>query len=474
MSSQPVTGLGWTPPPHAEERRLSGRSARQRTPRSAHAEFTTVTGREDFLIELEAQAARRLPSLNPVRFGRMLDSPFAFFRGAAAIMAADLAGTPVSGLVAQLCGDAHLLNFGLYASPERHLVFDLNDFDETAPGPWEWDVKRLAASVEIAGRDRALAESARDEAVRSTVGAYRQAMRSYARMRHLEVWYEHRNVDDVTDRSSSTLDKKTRSQLLRETQKARSRDSDRLAGKLTEVHDGTRVFVSAPPLLEPLRDILSQADRADHEDRLSGIFAGYLESLQPDRRWLLQQFRCVDLARKAVGIGSVGTRCWVALLVGRDDDDLLVLQLKEANQSVLAPHLGHDPAEHDGRRVVEGQRQMQAVTDILLGWQRTEGLDGISRDFYVRQLADWKGGVDVEGLGSDSLLRYGEACGRTLARAHARSGDRFAIAGYLGTSDTFDRALAVFARAYANQNASDHAVLADAVASGRITATNAG
>lgn len=471
VPTSPDWSLGWPSPPDVEQRRLLGRSARQHAPRSAHAEFTAAVGRDSFLALLEAQGATRLPQLSPVRYGRMLDSPFAFFRGAATVMAADLAGTPTTGLEAQLCGDAHLQNFGLYASPERHLVFDLNDFDETTRGPWEWDVKRLAASVEIAGRDRWLSGSAREQAVRSTVEAYRLAMRRYAGLRHLALWYEHQDLDDVGRRSSPTLDKAARSRLLRETQKARTRDSDRLAGKLTEVRDGRRVFVSAPPLLEPLRDILSEADRAENQERLSEMFVEYLDSLQPDRRWLLEQFRCVDMARKAVGVGSVGTRCWVALLEGRGGDDLLVLQLKEANESVLAPYVMHQGPQHNGRRVVEGQRHMQAVTDILLGWQRARGLDGISRDFYVRQLADWKGSIDLAGLGPKSLVRYGQACGRTLARAHARSGDRFAIAEYLGAKDTFDRALAAFAKTYANQNASDHAVLADAAASGLITAT---
>jgi len=454
-----------------DERRLRGKAARARAPRSRHAELTPVPRRESPLDVLEAQAATRVPELNPVRYGRMLASPFAFFRGAAAVMAADLAATPTSGFTTQICGDAHLANFGLYASPERHLVFDLNDFDETIRGPWEWDVKRLCASLEIAGRDRGFSRRDRRGAVTAAALGYREAMAAFAAMRHLDLWYAHLDVEDPALLTELALDDRSRSRLQGTMAKARSRGSDRAVHRLTEVRDGHRRFVSAPPLLVTLEDLLPGSERADLERRLRRILRAYHRSLQPDRRWLLEQYRLVDLARKVVGVGSVGTRCWVVLLVGRDDGDLLILQVKEAGPSVAAAYTGDSPVHNQGQRVVLGQRHMQTVSDVFLGWQRTTGIDGVSRDFYVRQLADWKGGADLDRLRPGELCTYGELCGRTLARAHARSGDRFAIAGYLGTSDTFDKAMADFAAAYAEQNAGDHRLLREAVTAGRVEAT---
>jgi len=453
-----------------DERQLRGKAARARAPRSRHAEFTPVPGRESPVDVLEAQAAQRLPELNPVRYGRMLASPFAFFRGAAAVMAADLAGTPTSGFTTQICGDAHLANFGLYASPERHLVFDLNDFDETIRGPWEWDVKRLCASLEIAGRDRGFSRRDRRNAVTAAAFGYRGAMARYATMRYLDLWYEYLDVEDPTLLGELALDGKSRSRLEGVMAKARTRSGDRAVHKLTEVRDGQRRFMSAPPLLVTLEDLLPGTQRAELERRLRHIMRAYHRSLQPDRRWLLEQYRLVDMARKVVGVGSVGTRCWVVLLVGRDDEDTLILQVKEAGPSVVAAYTGQSPVHNEGQRVVLGQRHMQAVSDTFLGWQRSAGIDGVSRDFYVRQLADWKGGAEVDQLRPPGLARYGDLCGRTLARAHARSGDRLAIAGYLGTSDTFDKAMADFAAAYAQQNASDHRVLQEAVTAGRVEA----
>jgi uncharacterized protein (DUF2252 family) len=454
-----------------DEHRLRGKGARARAPRSGHAEFTPALGRESPLEVLEAQATTRVPELNPLRYGRMLASPFAFYRGAAAVMAGDLATTPTSGFTTQICGDAHLSNFGLYASPERHLVFDLNDFDETIRGPWEWDVKRLCASLEVAGRDRGFSRADRRRAVLGAVSGYRQAMTRYATMRHLDLWYEHLDVEDPALLADLALDAKSRGRLEGMMAKARTRSSDRAVHKLTEMRDGQRRFVSAPPLLVTLDDLLPGGERADLERRLRNILRAYYRSLQPDRRWLLEQYRLVDIARKVVGVGSVGTRCWVVLLVGRDDEDKLILQVKEAGPSVLEAYTGESSARNQGQRVVLGQRHMQTVSDMFLGWHRTAGIDAVSRDFYVRQLADWKGGAEVDQLRPAGLPRYGDLCGRTLARAHARSGDRFAIAGYLGTSDTFDKAMADFAVAYAEQNASDHRVLQEAVTAGRIEAT---
>ncbi len=456
----------------ADEHRLRGKGARARAPRSGHGEFAAAPGRANPIDVLEAQAATRLPELNPVRYGRMLASPFAFYRGAAAVMAGDLATTATSGFTTQICGDAHLSNFGLYASPERHLVFDLNDFDETTRGPWEWDVKRLCASLEIAGQDRDFSRADRRRAVTAAAAGYREAMGRYATMRHLDVWYEHLDVEDPRLLAELALDAKSRGRLEGVMAKARTRSSDRAVHKLTEIRDGQRRFVSAPPLLVTLEDLLPGGERAELESRLRQILRAYGRSLQPDRRWLLEQYRLVDIARKVVGVGSVGTRCWVVLLVGRDDADMLILQVKEAGPSVVAAYTGEASAgRNEGQRVVLGQRHMQTVSDMFLGWHRSMGLDGVSRDFYVRQLADWKGGAEIDQLRPVGLPRYGDLCGRILARAHARSGDRFAIAGYLGTSDTFDKAMADFAEAYAEQNAADYRLLQEAVTAGRIEAT---
>jgi hypothetical protein len=451
-----------------------GKAGRRSATRSAHAEYELDrAGRTDPVELLQAQAAGRLPELVPIRHGRMLATRFAFYRGAAAVMAADLAATPASGVTVQLCGDAHAANFGLYASPERHLVFDLNDFDETSRGPWEWDVKRLAASVEICGGDNQYTPTDRRRAVLEAVGAYRRTMRRLAELGHLDVWYEHVDFDDPGTLEAARLDKRMRARVDRGLDKARAKDSARAARRLTEVVDGRRRIVSTPPLVERLDDLLGDTDRVDLESRLSHIFDAYRASLPADRQWLLEQFHVVDIARKVVGVGSVGTRCWVVLMVGRDDDDVLFLQMKEAGQSVLAPYTGGSPAVHEGQRVVLGQRQMQTVTDIFLGWHRSTGLDDISRDFYVRQLADWKGGADLARMAPDGLVRYSVLCGLTLARAHARSGDRVAIAAYLGSGDTFDRAVAQFAAAYADQNARDHDRLVEAAVSGRIEAASA-
>jgi uncharacterized protein (DUF2252 family) len=402
----------------------------------------------------------------------MMVSPFTYYRGAALPMASDLAATPVSGLAVQACGDAHLSNFGLFGSAERRLMFDVNDFDETLPGPWEWDVKRLAASLEVAGRDNGFPAKQRREVVTAAVTRYRQAMRQFAAMTSLDVWYAHMDVNELRAELDSQLRARQRKAVDKGLAKARTRDSTEELVKLTRMVDGRPRIISDPPVLVPVDELIPAAqDRASLEAEITGLIAKYRRTLETDRRYLLQQYEFRDMARKVVGVGSVGTRCWIILMLGRDDSDPLFLQVKEAEASVLSQYVGASKYANQGQRVVAGQRLMQASGDIFLGWQRTEaGLDGRTRDFYVRQLRDWKFSVDIEALRPAGLRMYAEFCGWTLARAHARSGDRIAIAAYLGGSDVFDRAIAQFAVAYADQNERDHQSLTDAVKSGRITA----
>jgi uncharacterized protein (DUF2252 family) len=454
------------------DRHEQGKAARVSLPRDTHAVFDPPADRPDPVSLLEKQAASRVPDLVPVRYGRMLVSPFTYFRGAALPMASDLARTPVSGLTVQACGDAHLSNFGLFASPERRLVFDVNDFDETLPAPWEWDVKRLAASIEVAGRDNGFTRKQRRAAVLGAVGSYREAMRSFAAMSNLQVFYASLDVDQARTQLKSQLSSRQRKELDEGTAKARTRDSMRDLKKLTRTVAGRPRIIADPPLIVPFEDLMpAAADPAGFETELSGLVARYLRTLEPDRRFLLEQYEVADLARKVVGVGSVGTRCWIVLLLGRDHSDPLFLQVKEAQESVLSPFAGASKHANQGRRVVAGQRLMQAASDAFLGWNAVEtGLDGTPRHFYVRQLRDWKLSVDIGTLVPIGMRRYGELCGWTLARAHARSGDRIAIAAYLGGSDVFDRAIADFASAYADQNERDHGVLAEAAASGRIVA----
>ncbi|WP_328723047.1 DUF2252 domain-containing protein [Streptomyces sp. NBC_00247] len=457
-----------TPRATPAERAAAGRAVRRRVPRSAHAVFEPTARRFDPLTVLETQSAARVPDLVPLRYGRMTESPFRFYRGAAAIMAADLAGTPDSGITAQLCGDAHLLNFRLLASPERNLLFDINDFDETLPGPWEWDVKRLAASLVIAARANGFPDRERARLVRASVRSYRKSMAQYARMGNLEVWYA--RIDEARLRAVAAvqLAERGRENLDRALVKARTRDSRQVLGKLTEWSGGRRRIVSDPPLVVPLTELVPDAERIETEERFRVLLRRYARSLPSDRRALLSGFRLADVARKVVGVGSVGTRCWVLLLLGRDDDDPLFLQAKEADTSVLADHVGTSRYRNQGERVVAGQRLMQATSDIFLGWERAEGFDGRRRDFYLRQLRDWKGIAEPERMTPQGLTLFGEVCGATLARAHARSGDRIAIAGYLGKGDAFDRALGVFAEAYADRNERDHEALVAAVRAGRL------
>jgi uncharacterized protein (DUF2252 family) len=447
-----------------------GRAGRQTTPRSAHGDWTPAPDRPDPLAVLTAQAASRVQELVPIRYGRMLVSPFTFFRGGAAIMAADLAATPNSSIVVQTCGDAHILNFGGFAAPDRRLIFSPNDFDETLPGPWEWDLKRMATSTEIAGRDVGLSAARRGRLVMECVREYRKGMRGFAQQSHLEVWYERLNASELVDRFGGKLCAKGRIEFAQPFAKARRKTSLRAVKKLTERVDGKLRFRSVPPLLVPLRELFDSADARDETDYVRELLDAYAASLTVDRRYLFRTYRFLDMARKVVGVGSVGTRAWVFLLVGREGKDPLVLQAKEAQASVLEPYLGTSEFDNHGERVVRGQRISQAASDIFLGWQRSEGLDGKEHDFYVRQLWDWKASADPSTLTEPGLCAYARACGWSMARAHARSGDRLAIAAYMGAGSTFDQAIARFSSAYADQNERDHQRLIEAVAAGEITA----
>ena len=444
-------------------RAANGKAARRDRPRSDHAEVDV--GPRDPLEILRRQDESRVPELVPIRHGRMLVSPFTFFRGAAAIMAADLARTPATEFTVQLCGDAHLSNFGVFSAPDRRLVFDCNDFDETCPGPFEWDVKRLAASVVVAGRERGFGKRERRGATLATVGAYRRSMREFAAMRNLDVWYSRLDVEPAVEALRTELDERRLRRLERNLAKARAKDSLRALGRLSHERDGEVRIVSDPPLITPLEEL---TDAADAEAQLQAVLAAYRETLDPDRQHLLDSYRYVHAARKVVGVGSVGTRAWIVLLLGRDANDPLFLQAKEAGASVLEPYVGESPSADHGRRVVEGQRLMQATSDIFLGWVTARGTDGEERCFYVRQLWDGKGSAEVERMSAPNLATYGALCGEALARAHARSGDRVGIASYLGKGDAFDKALARFAEIYADQNEKDYERLLEAVESGEI------
>jgi uncharacterized protein (DUF2252 family) len=463
------SALGHLSPAERAER---GKAARAKVPRQSHEVFDPPPDRPDPVALLQEQESSRVPELVPVRHGRMMASPFSYFRGAALPMASDLAATPVSGLAVQACGDAHLSNFGIFGSAERRLVFDVNDFDETLPGPWEWDVKRLAASLEVAARASGFAGKKRREIVQATVASYRQAMRDFASMTNLAVWYAHADVDQLQAQLQEQLKTPQRTLIGKGLAKARTRDSLQELAKLTRTVDGRARIISDPPLLVPVDELLpKQADRKAFMSQLADLIARYRRTLETDRRYLLDQFEFADMARKVVGVGSVGTRCWILLMLGRDESDPLFLQVKEAEESVLSRFIGASKYANQGQRVVAGQRLMQASSDIFLGWQRTEaGLDGHQRDFYVRQLRDWKFSLDIETMVPRGMALYGQLCGWTLARAHARSGDRIAIAAYLGGSDVFDQAIARFAAAYADQNERDYDALRAAVASGRISA----
>ena len=453
-----------------EERAAKGVVTRTRVPLVTHADWSPAEGRPNPVELLEEQAMTRVPELVPIRHGRMAASPFAFYRGAAYVMASDLAHLPRSGLEVQLCGDAHLVNFGGFASPERTLVFDINDFDETLPGPFEWDVKRLAASFEVAARSRSLAAKVRRGIVRRTVRSYRETLRAFAGMRNLEVWYSRLDADAIGRIWGQELGAKALKQFQRTVAKAESKDRLRAMAKLCQLVDGQPRLLSQPPLLVPAEELFRDADQALVQRAVREALRSYRRSLSGERRRLLESYRYIDFGRKVVGVGSVGTRTWVALLIGHDNEDPLFIQVKEAQASVLEPFLSKSVYGNHGQRVVEGQRLMQASSDIFLGWQRTVGPDGVEQDYYMRQLWDWKASPDVDTMAPEIMAVYGQICGWTLARAHARSGDRVAISAYLGDDDTFDRAIADFSRLYADQNELDHQALVSAIASDQVAA----
>ena len=455
------------------ERAARGKAARAEVPRASHGDWEPGLHRPDPVELLEEQAQTRVPELVPIRYGRMLVSPFTFYRGAAYLMASDLSGGPRTGLHTQLCGDAHLSNFGGFAAPDRRIVFSINDFDETLPGPFEWDVKRLVASFAVAGRDRGLTVKQR-EAVNLMVGrAYREGIQRYAAMRSLDLWYSRLDVEEMLGelrRQAKAKDAKVLERADANVAKGRTKDSMKAFGKLTEVVDGQVRIVGDPPLITPVEDVYAGLEVEQIEEFLRLVIRSYRRTLAGDRRKLLERFRYVHGARKVVGVGSVGTRAWICLMLGRDDDDPLFLQFKEAQPSVLEPFLGHSEFANSGQRVVEGQRLTQAASDIMLGWIKVDAPDGAKRDFYIRQLWDAKMSALVDVMEPRTLTTYARVCGTELARAHARAGDGIAIASYLGQSDTFDRAMARFAETYADQNERDYAALKNAVDLGRVGA----
>jgi hypothetical protein len=473
----PIRGRGRQPKwpsagclPSSADRAAFGKTVRSLVPREDHAALDLPADRPDPIDLLEVQARTRLAELVPVRYGRMAGSPFAYFRGAALPMASDLAATPVTGLEVQACGDAHLSNFGVFGSPERRLVFDINDFDETLPAPWEWDVKRLMASIEIAARENGFPPRQRRKIVLAGATRYRQAMRDFAGLSNLQIWYASLDVEQLRAELKPTgrLGKQVSAGVAR----ARSNDSMRALAKLTSTVDGRPQIISDPPLTVPFRDLFpTPDDAAALTGMLHDLLAAYRRTLPADTAELLGRYELADIALKIVGVGSVGTRCWIVLMLAADGSDPLFLQVKEAENSVLAQFVGRSRYANQGERVVVGQRFMQAASDIFLGWVRVaHGIDGGQHDYYVRQLRDWKFSANVGGMPPSWLRQYAVACGWTLARAHAKTGDRVAIAAYLGTSDLFDQAVADFAASYADQIDGDHAHLVEAIKSGRIKA----
>ena len=458
-----------------DERMARGRDARKQAPRSSHGRWAPAPDRPDPIALLEEQAESRVPGLVPIRYGRMLVSPFTFYRGAALIMAADLAATPQSGVTVQLCGDAHLSNFGLFGSPERRMLFDINDFDETLPGPWEWDVKRLAASFEVMGRDRGFSPADRRDIVMAGVKEYRVRMQEAAGMRSLEAWYEHLEAGmllklvrkEVRVKRVSKKEARATEEMVA---KARTRDSTRVFAKRADEIGGELRIVGDPPLIIPIEDIIRPGSEWENPaPMIKKLLSSYRRTLGRQHH-PVEEYRYAHAAHKVVGVGSVGTRCYIMLMLGRDHNDPLFLQVKEAQASVLERFLGASAYPHHGERVVAGQRLMQGATDIFLGWQRIKGLDGVTRDYYVRQFQDWKGSADVDTMLPPGATLYARICGATLARAHARWGDRIAVASYLGNGEGFDRAIADFSAAYADQNERDYAAFSAAVDSGRLTA----
>jgi uncharacterized protein (DUF2252 family) len=454
----------------ADEREARGRSIRSQVPRSSHGTWQPAADRPDPIALLEEQAATRVPELVPVRYGRMLASPFAFYRGAALIMASDLAQTPRSGVSVQVCGDAHLSNFGMFGTPERRMIFDINDFDETAPGPWEWDVKRLAGSFEVLGRDRGFSPADRREIVLTAAREYRQRIRSAAAMGTLDAWYDQLDVATGLDRIRKEARKRQQREAERTVRQAYTRDSTRVLARKTEEEGGEPRILADPPLIVPIEDLAEPgSESAQIEAFIEDLLAVYRQTLGGEHH-PVEEYRYVHAARKVVGVGSVGTRCFIVLLQGRDQDDPLFLQVKEAQESVLERFAGASGFDSHGERVVAGQRLMQGASDIFLGWLSVSFQGGQRRDFYIRQYQDWKGSVDIDHPTVAGALLYAQVCGATLARAHARWGDRIAIASYLGNASTFDEAIADFCVGYADQNERDFNALGAAVKSGRLLA----
>ena len=454
-----------------EERAARGKAERAEVTRKSHGDWEPMAHRPDPVELLEEQAASRVPELVPIRYGRMLVSPFTFYRGAAYLMASDLSGGTRTGLHTQLCGDAHLSNFGVFAAPDRQMVFSINDFDETLPGPFEWDVKRLVASFAVAGRDRGFDDKVRAKINQAVGSSYRAAMHQYAGMRNMDIWYDRINIDEILAQFTAQATAEQKKRLDKNLAKARTKDSLSAFNKLTETVDGEPRIVGNAPLIVPMAELAGGAGATQIHDSLESMIRSYRRTLSGDRRKLLERFRFVDAARKVVGVGSVGTRAWIILMLGRDNADPLFLQAKEAQASVLEPFVGKSEFANHGQRVVEGQRLMQSASDIMLGWIHVKsGLDGQERDFYLRQLWDAKGSALVDVMEPNAMLGYAQLCGQTLAKGHARSGDAIAIASYLGTSDVFDRAMATFAESYADQNERDYDALKQAVDSGRVKA----
>ena len=459
--------------PSLTERAARGKAERKLVPLSVHGEWQPSSDRPDPVALLEEQATTRVPELVPIRYGRMLVSPFTFYRGAAYLMASDLANAPRTSLSVQLCGDAHLSNFGVFAAPDRRLVFSVNDFDETLPGPFEWDVKRLIASFAVAGRDRNFDAKQRKSINLAVARSYRETMLEMAQMKKLDVWYARLDVEEIDARLRSQVKPSEVKRFEQNVAKARSKDSIKAFDKLVQVVDGRPRLVGDPPLIVPIEDLFSDLESHQVDEAIHNLLRSYRRTLAGDHRHLLEGFRYVHAARKVVGVGSVGTRAWIVLMMGHDASDPLFLQAKEAQRSVLEPFLGKSRYRNHGQRVVEGQRLMQSASDIMLGWLRSDGVDGVSRDFYIRQLWDGKGSAVIEAMKPSAMTAYAGLCGWTLARAHARSGDAAAIANYLGTSDKFDRAMAAFAEIYADQNERDYATLKAAVDSKKVAAESA-
>lgn len=459
--------------PSLTERAARGKAERKLVPLSVHGEWQPSSDRPDPVALLEEQATTRVPELVPIRYGRMLVSPFTFYRGAAYLMASDLANAPRTSLSVQLCGDAHLSNFGVFAAPDRRLVFSVNDFDETLPGPFEWDVKRLIASFAVAGRDRGFDAKQRKSINLAVARSYRETMLEMAQMKKLDVWYARLDVEEIDARLRSQVKPSEVKRFEQNVAKARSKDSIKAFDKLVQVVDGRPRLVGDPPLIVPIEDLFSDLESHQVDEAIHNLLRSYRRTLAGDHRHLLEGFRYVHAARKVVGVGSVGTRAWIVLMMGHDASDPLFLQAKEAQGSVLEPFLGKSRYRNHGQRVVEGQRLMQSASDIMLGWLRSDGVDGVSRDFYIRQLWDGKGSAVIEAMKPSAMTAYAGLCGWTLARAHARSGDAAAIANYLGTSDKFDRAMAAFAEIYADQNERDYATLKAAVDSKKVAAESA-